>query len=115
MYLGFMDMEKAYDRVNREALYQVLRMNDVGGKWLSGIESMHVNSLACFRVKGGENECFRIDSWVRQGCIMSPWLFNLYMGAVMKEVKVWDGERVEIACPLCIQITWFCVASRRNI
>ena len=31
VYVGFIDLEKAYDRVNREALQQVLRMNDMGG------------------------------------------------------------------------------------
>ena len=50
--MGLIDLEKAYDRVNREALCQVLRMYDVGGKLLSGIKSMHVDSSACVRVKG---------------------------------------------------------------
>ena len=40
VYVGLMDLEKAYDRVNREALWQVLRMYDVGGKLLNGIKSM---------------------------------------------------------------------------
>ena len=44
--------EKNYDRVNREALWQVLGMYDVSGKLLSGIKSMYVNSLALIRVKG---------------------------------------------------------------
>ena len=44
MYVGFMDVEKAYDRVNREALWQVLRMYDVSGKLLNGIKNMYVNS-----------------------------------------------------------------------
>ena len=88
MYMGFMNLEKAYDRINREALWQVLRMYDVGSKLLNGIKSMYVNSLACLKVKGGESECFRINSCVRQGCIMSPWLFNVNMDVVMKEVKM---------------------------
>ena len=32
VYVGFMDLEKVYDSVNREALWQVLRMYDVEGK-----------------------------------------------------------------------------------
>ena len=51
-YMGFMGLEKAYGRVNREVLWQVLRMHDVGGKQLNDIRSMYVNSLACVRVKG---------------------------------------------------------------
>ena len=68
-------------------------MYDVGGKLLSGIESMYVDSSACVRVNGGENEWFRTDSGVRQGCIMSPWLFNVDMDAVMKDVKMGMGRR----------------------
>ena len=56
---------------NKEALWQVLRMYDVGGKLFSGIKSMYVGNLACIRVKRGESEWFGIDSGVRQGCIMS--------------------------------------------
>ena len=37
---------------------------DVDSKLLNGIRSMYVNSLACFRVKGSESECFRIISGV---------------------------------------------------
>ena len=48
---------------------------------------LRVDSLAYIRVKGGESELFRIDSGVRQGCITSPWLFSVYMDAVMKEVR----------------------------
>ena len=35
--MGFIDLEKEYGRVNREALRQVLRMYDVGGTLLRGI------------------------------------------------------------------------------
>ena len=43
--------------------------------------------------KWGESEFIRIESGLRQGSIMSPWLFNAYMDAVMKEVKMGMGRR----------------------
>ena len=51
VYVGFMNLKKAYDRVNKEALWQVLRMYGAGGKLLSGIKIMYVDSSACVRVK----------------------------------------------------------------
>ena len=38
--MGFIDLKKLYDRVNREDLWQVLRMYEVWGKLLSGIKRM---------------------------------------------------------------------------
>ena len=70
VYVGFMDLEKAYDSVNRETIWQVLRMYNVGGKLLNGI--IYVNSLAYVRVEGGESETSRIDISVRQVCIIFP-------------------------------------------
>ena len=99
-----MDLEKA---VNREVLWQGLRMYGVGGKLLIGFKSMYVDSLTCVKVKWGEREWF---SNVIQGCILSPWLFTVYVDVVIKEVKMGDREeeseisegweRVEIAWPL---------------
>ena len=63
--VGFIDLEQTYDRVNREALWQVLRMYDVRGKHLNGIKSIYVDSSACFRVKGGESEWSRIYGGMR--------------------------------------------------
>ena len=54
VYMGFIDLEKLYNRVNRVALWQVLRMYDVGGKLLNAIKSIYVYSSACVRVKRGE-------------------------------------------------------------
>ena len=44
-------------------------------------------------VKGGESEWFRVDSGMRQGCVMSPCLFNVYMDGVMIEVKMGMKKR----------------------
>ena len=53
-------------------------------------------------------DCFRIESSVRQGCITSPWILDVYMDAMMKKVKKW---RLPVSC---MQITWLYVVSRRK-
>ena len=60
---------------------------------LSAIKSVYVNSLVCVRVKGCDSECFKIDSGVRQVCIMFPWFFNVYMNAVINELKMGIGRK----------------------
>ena len=54
MYVGFMDLEKAHDEINMDALRQVLKICNVGGKLLKGIgiKSMYVDKLACVKVNG---------------------------------------------------------------
>ena len=59
--MAFMDLEKAYDRVDREALWQVLRIYGIGGKVLKGIMSFYDGSKACVRVSGTESECFGVN------------------------------------------------------
>ena len=67
-------------------------MYDVDDKLLSVIKNMYVDSLV-YQSKRGVREQFRVDSRVRQGCIMFSWLFNVYIGTVMKEVKMGMGRR----------------------
>ena len=82
---------------------------NVGCKLLNTIKSIYVISLACIRVKRGESDYFRIDIGVRQECIMSPWLFNVYMKAVMKNLKMGMGRREEggVRLASCMQMAWF--------
>ena len=52
------------------------------------MKSTHIDSLACVKVKGIENEWFLTDSCTRQGSIIPLWLFNIYMDGIMKGVEV---------------------------
>ena len=69
------------------------------------------------RVKGGESEWFRIDSRMTQGYIMSPWLVNVFMDALMKDAKMGMERRGENGDYLvsCMQMAWFCMVSWRRI
>ena len=58
---------------------------------------------------------------VRHGCIMSPWLFNVYMDTSDRgenghreegrEISEWKSRDCLASC---MQITWFCMVSRRK-
>ena len=88
LYLAFMDLEKAYDSVDRAALWRVMEMYGVGGKLIKAVESMYEGGKACVRVCGEETPWFDVETGLRQGCVMSPWLFNIYMDGLMRELKV---------------------------
>ena len=82
-----MDLEKAYDRVERDSLWQKLRLDVVGGKLLKAAQSLYVDSRTCVRIGNEVSEWFSVNAGARQGCVMSPWLFNLHMDGVVREVQ----------------------------
>ncbi len=59
--------------------YRRLRVYEVGGKLLEGVRSFYENASASVRVNGELSENFKVKVDVRQGCVMSPWLFNIYV------------------------------------
>ena len=70
-------------------LWQMLRVYGVGGKLLKAVQSFHVDSRACVRAGNDVSEWFPVHVGLRQGCVMSPWLFNVYnMAGVVWEVNV---------------------------
>ena len=87
LHFAFLDLEKAYDRVDRDAMWNVLRLYGIGDRLLRGVKSLSVGSKACVRVGNEVNEWFPVRVGLRQGCAMSLWLFNLYVDGVVREVN----------------------------
>ena len=89
LYAAFLDLEKAYDTVGRAGLWEALTQYGVKGRILE----------SCTRIvklqKVGEEitDWFEVQKGVRQGCPMSPLLFNIYLDRVMKEtLPLFKGE-----------------------
>ena len=71
-----MDFEKTYDTINRHGMFQMLRVCGVEGKLLKVGQSFYIDNRACVRVVIDVSEWFPVNVGLRQGCVMSPWLFN---------------------------------------
>ena len=69
-------MKKAYDSVDRFALWNKLRSLGIGGKIFNSIYS----DLKC-KVKVGDtcSDSFPVDVGLRQGCVLSSILFSVYV------------------------------------
>ena len=55
---------------------------------MKAVQSFYVDSRACVSVGNDVSEWFPVNVGLRQGCVMSPWLFNVYMDGVVREVNV---------------------------
>ena len=67
--MTFMDIEKAYDRVDREALWKVLCKYGVRGKLLDAVRGFYVNNRVCVRVDGVKGRKFEVKVGLRQGAL----------------------------------------------
>ena len=78
VFWAFMDLEKAYDTINRHGMWLMQRVYGVGGKFLKAVQSFYVESRACVWLGNDVSEWFPVNV-LTQGCVMSPWLFNVYI------------------------------------
>ena len=86
-FIAFVDMEKAYDRVNRKKLIEVMR-----GYWISEylvriIERVYEENRVKFVLEGVETDWCTSSSGVRQGCPLSPLLFNIYFREIAQVIE----------------------------
>ena len=56
VFWAFMDLEKAYDTIDRHGMGQMLRVYGVGGNLLKAVQSFYVDSMACVQVRNDVSE-----------------------------------------------------------
>jgi hypothetical protein len=93
VYGCFVDLRKAYDSVDRQTLWEVLAWYGVEGNLLEMIKLLYNNLRATIRTAEGRTEEFSIKAGVKQGCVLSPLLFNMYLDFVVRQALRRFGER----------------------
>ena len=94
-YALFIDLEKAFDRVNRSLLWRILQEDhyNVPAKLVRVIRSIYSQCVSKVRTQKVESAEFSIESGVRQGDVLSPLLFIIFMDKCIRDVKI--GENGE--------------------
>src|SRR6218665_2642870 len=82
-YNNFINFRQAIDSVWQQGLWQVLRNYGIPEELVKLLEDMYSKSISAVRVEGEVKEWFRVTVGVRQGCGLSPYLFNLILEAMM--------------------------------
>jgi hypothetical protein len=83
LYWCFVDLTKAYDTVHRGALWRVLEKQGVPLKVVGLMRDFHDGMKSALLSDDGVSESFEIKNGLRQGCVMAPNAFLLYLAAVL--------------------------------
>ena len=84
LYIAFVDLTKAFDTVNRKALYKVLKSIGCPPILLHLIVSFHENMEACVQYDGSISDYFQVNVGVKQGCVLAPTLFGIYFAVLLR-------------------------------
>ena len=85
LYHVFIDFKKAFDRVWHEALWATVRKYNINASIIRAIENLYDKAQGAVLFNGSTGEWFRITVGVRQGCLLSPTLFNIFLERIMCE------------------------------
>ena len=94
LWLAFVDLEKAFDRVPRKVVWWALRCLGVDEWIVSVIKAMYEDASTTVRVNGRESKAFSVRVGVHQGSVLSPLLFIIVLEALSREFR--EGLPMEL-------------------
>ena len=96
LFTCFVDFSKAFDSIPRGKLFQKLRLAGVTGRFLEILHSMYSNDKSTVKMENMLTPAFRCHTGVKQGCMLSPTLFNLYLSYLSEKLKAKNLNDVEL-------------------
>ena len=96
VYVCFIDYSKAFDCVDHNKLWNNMRSLGIPEHLIILIKNLYTGQEATVRTEFGNTEWFNIGKGVRQGCILSPYLFNIYSETIMRNAGLEDMPGISI-------------------
>ena len=87
MLVAYIDFLKAYDRIDRMKLWSCLSSNGICGRFLNFLKTLYEDSSCQGKLGNIVSEGFPVHRGLRQGCVLSPLLFSLYINSLIVELK----------------------------
>ena len=101
LFMCFIDLQKAYDTVDRTLLWQVLTRIGVPPQMIAVIRQFHDEMRACVRPDDGVcSDWFEVEQGLRRGCVLSPLLFHIFVAVVLNVVVQRFSEKPAILAEL---------------
>ena len=92
IYFCFIDFAKAFDCVDYNKLWEILRDMGIPDHLTCLLPNLYVGQEATVRTGHGTTDWLQIGKGVRQGCILSPCLFNLYAEYIMRNAGLEEAQ-----------------------
>ena len=92
IYFCFIDDAKAFDCVDHNKLWKILREMGISDHLTCLLRNLYAGQEATVRNGHGATDWFQIGKRVRQGCILSPCLFNLCAEYIMRNAGVDEAQ-----------------------
>jgi exonuclease III len=85
LHHNFIDFTKAFDRVWHQGLWAVLGKYNISKTLVGCIKSLYQDARSAVLIENTLSSWFNTSTGVRQGCLLSPVLFNLFLENIMSE------------------------------
>ncbi|WP_419588256.1 RNA-directed DNA polymerase, partial [Thiolapillus sp.] len=81
----FIDFKKAFDRIWHAALWATMKKYNISTNLIQVIKNLYNKTTSAVLFNGSIGDWFRTTVGVRQGCLLSPTLFNMFLERIMTD------------------------------
>ena len=92
IYFCFIDYTKAFDCVDHNKLWKILKEMEMPDQLTYLMRNLYAGQGATVRTRHGTMDWFKIGKGVRQGCLLSPCVYNFYAEYIMQNAGLDESQ-----------------------